>query len=126
MKQEKKNKVGRPRTTIDDLPEDWKSIVMDCGQRGGSEVEARCLLGISSTGWYTLLEDSVEFSETVAKASSLCQVWWEKNGQRLAIEGGGNATIWIFNMKNRFGWSDKQQIDQSIKSEPASLKIEMI
>lgn len=24
-----------------------------------------------------------------------------------------NSTVWIFNMKNRFGWRDKQEIEQT-------------
>jgi len=28
--------VGRPRTTGEDLPQDWKQIIMDCGQEGGT------------------------------------------------------------------------------------------
>lgn len=39
---------------------------------------------------------------------------WEKIGKDLAqgkIEG--NATSYIFNMKNRYGWADKQVIEQT-------------
>ena len=34
-----KRPVGRPRTTVDDLPQDWEQIIMDCGQEEGSAVE---------------------------------------------------------------------------------------
>jgi len=107
----KKRDVGRPRTTVDDLPKDWKQIIMDCGQEGGSAVEMRCLLGIAQTAWETLLKDSEDFRVTVKAAQDLCQVWWERVGRGMATGDDGNATVWIFNMKNRFGWRDKQEID---------------
>lgn len=103
--------VGRPRTTVDDLPESWQDIMRDCGQEGGSAVEARCLLGIGTSAWDTLLEDSEEFRATEKERQALCEVWWERQGRRMTSGGDGNATVWIFNMKNRFGWRDKQEID---------------
>ena len=86
---------------------------MDCGQEGGSAVEVRCLLGIGESGYGTLLEDSAEFRRTVKRAQDLCQVWWERQGRYMATGADGNATVWIFNMKNRFSWHDKQHVDHS-------------
>lgn len=110
-----KRKVGRPRTTTNDLPEDWKQIMLDIGQEGGSAVEARCMLGISESAWRTLLEDSDEFRSTEKTRQALCEIWWERRGREMATGSDGNATVWIFNMKNRFGWRDKQDIDHSSK-----------
>lgn len=111
MSNSEKKPMGRPRTTVNDLPADWKQIIMDCGQEGGSAVEMRCLLGIGQTAWETLLKDSSEFQLTVKAAQDLCAVWWERRGRDMATGKDGNATVWIFNMKNRFGWRDKQEVD---------------
>ena len=94
---------------MDDLPDDWKDIVIDCGQEGGSEVEMRCLLGIGDSAWYTLMEDSDDFRRTIKQARALCEVWWERQGRKMAAGADGNATVWIFNMKNRFRWRDKPE-----------------
>lgn len=102
-----KRPVGRPRTTVDDLPEDWQDIMRDCGQEGGSAVEARCLLGIGESAWGTLLEDSDEFRQAENQRQMLCQVWWERQGRKMTAGGPGNAAVWIFNMKNRFGMRDQ-------------------
>lgn len=108
---EEKRPVGRPRTTVNDLPDDWQTIMRDCGQRGGSAVEARCLLGIGDSAWATLLKDSEEFRQTEKERQMLCEVWWETRGREMAEGNEGNATVWIFNMKNRFGWRDRHDIN---------------
>jgi len=115
-----KKKLGRPRTTVDDLPTNWKDIMIECGQEGGSAVEVRCLLGIAQSAWETLLEDSEDFRLTEKKRQALCEVWWERQGRRMTTEGQGNATVWIFNMKNRFGWRDKTEHD--LTSSDGSMK----
>ena len=107
------NKVGRPRTTVDDLPDDWQQTMLMIGQDGGSAVEVRCELGIGISAWETLLDDSDEFRETEKQRKALCEVWWERQGRKMATGDQGNATVWIFNMKNRFGWRDKIDVDNT-------------
>jgi len=118
-----KRKIGRPRTATDDLPIGWQKTMINCGSEGGSAVEVRVLLGISTSAWETLLTDSAEFRETEKAARDLCNVWWEKNGRKLAIEGGGNSAIWIFNMKNRFGWRDKAEDGDRESDKPAPTQV---
>jgi len=109
------NPIGRPRTTVNDLPDGWQDIVMMLGQEGKSAVQIRCKLGIGMSAWETLLEDSDEFRETIKNAKDLCECWWEDRGQEMTKGDGGNATVWIFNMKNRFGWKDKTEMEHTGK-----------
>lgn len=109
-----KRPVGRPRTTLEDLPDGWEDIIMEAATEGASALEIRCLLGIGDSAWETLLADYEEFRLTVKNAKSVCEVWWEKQGRKMTTgESGGNATVWIFNMKNRFGWKDKTEAEIS-------------
>lgn len=103
-------RMGRPRTTVKDLPDNWIAIMREASQDGASAVELRCLLGIGDSAWETLIEDDEDFHRTVKECKALCQVWWERQGRKMSVgEADGNATVWIFNMKNRFGWGDGSQ-----------------
>lgn len=106
-----KRSVGRPRTTVNDLPPEWGSMMHEAAQEGASAVEIRCILGIGDSAWETLIEDDPDFHRTVKECKDLCQAWWERQGRKMSSgESDGNATTWIFNMKNRFGWRDKTEL----------------
>lgn len=68
--------------------------------------------------WLKVHED---FSDSQKVASDKCRLFWEKLGINEIMnvseyQGGSkslNSTVWIFNMKNRFGWRDKQEIEQT-------------
>ena len=56
-----------------------------------------------------------EFPEdfrTIKKARRKRQLFWEQMGidGAMGLIDGFNATTWIFNMKNRFGWHDNKEI----------------
>jgi hypothetical protein len=56
-----------------------------------------------------------EFSEAVKIGKALCATWWEKVSRTNAVEGGGNATLCIFGLKNMAPdeWREKQEIEHS-------------
>jgi len=121
---EEKRPVGRPRTTLEDLPQNWEQIMVDVGQEGGSKVETMCMLGIGDSAWDTLLANHEEFRLAERKRKLLCEMWWERQGRKMAVGADGNATVWVFNMKNRFGWRDKH--DHDLTSSDGSMKPQII
>lgn len=56
------------------------------------------------------------FSEAKKIAFSKCRCWWEKagiSGLWGSKDSTFNAAVWIFNMKNRFKWTDKVEVESS-------------
>ena len=104
--------AGRPKKNLDVLNEGWQDRLIQLGKDGASDVELRAELDISEDLWYRWMDEEPEFSQTVKKARMFCQIWWERQGRKMTTgEAQGNATTWIFNMKNRFRWTDRVEQD---------------
>ncbi len=60
---------------------------------------------------YTWLEVHPEFLDAKKLATAKSMKWWEGQGVKgLWTEEGGaklNTGVYVFNMKNRFGWADQ-------------------
>lgn len=106
---------GRPKDeVIDRLKEGWQARFLEMGKEGCSDVEIRAEFGISQDLWERWLAEDQEFSVTAKAAKAACHAKWEQMGRKMAFgQAEGNPTTWIFNMKNRFGWRDKQDIEHS-------------
>lgn len=62
---------------------------------------------------YDWVKSHPEFSDAKKRGDAVCLDFWEE----AAIESmhdpkGLNTALWIFNMKNRFGWRDVQEIEE--------------
>jgi hypothetical protein len=52
-------------------------------------------------------KEAFEKSRVFWEEAALKGLWNDKDGPQL------NNTIWIFNMKNRFGWKDKVEVEET-------------
>jgi len=108
---------GRPKKTLEDLPKDWDKGVFELAEQGASDVELRVYLNISPDLWYRFLKEEPKFSETIKRCSEVCEVWWQKQGRLNLRDKEFSPTLWYMNMKNRFGWADKKEVDHTTGGE---------
>ena len=110
---EEKRPVGRP-TLYDPALCDK---VIELGKLGKSVEQIASILGFSLRTFYIWRDAHEEFLHAMEDAKQYEQYWWEEQMQ-LAATGenpDANATLFIFNMKNRFhqDWKDNRQLDHT-------------
>ena len=102
---------GRPLIKLSDLPKDWEETIINLSKDGASIVELAVALDISRTTLYCLSEREPYFLNTIKRCKRYCEAWWVREGRTNLKGGDFSYTGWYMNMKNRFGWSDKKEID---------------
>lgn len=120
MSEEKKGR-GRPKEPFKPW-DNWKEDIISLYSEGASDVEVRGLIiektedrdSLTWDLWDRWLAEEKVFSETIKKGRGFCQIWWEKNGRTNLKESSFNATLWYMNMKNRFKWADRHDINADV------------
>ena len=110
----------RPEGRPTDYREGYPELLEDhMGQ--GYTYEAFCgRVGVCKQTLYTWEQKYPEFLDAKNRGLEKGRMFWE----RLGLGGAAgaiknfNAAVWIFTMKNRFGWRDRHEIDATIKFEP--------
>jgi len=80
---------------------------------GASIASFAAEIGVARSSITEWADKHEEFSVAVKIGKAKCAAWWERVGRKNAVEGGGNATLVIFGLKNMAGeeWREKQEID---------------
>ena len=112
------DKVGRPKDGVSTLPNGWYDSVLELYSEGASDVEVKALIyswrgSFSNDLWERWLLEEAQFSETIKNGKIISEAWWAKNGRTNLVNKDFNYTGWYMNMKNRFGWADKVQQENS-------------
>jgi hypothetical protein len=111
-----KNKVGRPRKTLNDLPANWRLITQEMGREGHFDVDLRVRLGITKETFYQLMENQPEFNEAVNEFRELSQNWWNSIPKKSFKDGSSkniNSNLYSLIMRNRFkdDWNAERKVD---------------
>jgi DNA-binding XRE family transcriptional regulator len=105
--------MGRP-TKYD--PEKMIPIILDLMNVGASKTEVACALGITRETMNQWEKDPEKeaCSDAIKQGELLSQTWWEREGRINLKDKDFSSTLWYMNMKNRFGWADKQEVKQQV------------
>ncbi len=105
--------------------------------KGGLSFESFAgTIGVHRDTLYEWRDKHREFSDAKKLGDSLSLLWWEKlgkaamvgepivtpDGRRVSFENF-NTTMWIFAMKNRHGWRDRQEVDMKATVKTNSITI---
>lgn len=81
--------------------------------QNGEAVEEVCAdWDISKETFFQWVKHKPEFAEAYSRARMKSVAWWIRLGKDGAIGNKQvNPAIWIFNMRNRAGWTDKVETE---------------
>lgn len=110
----KSKKMGRPSKY---KPEFCQMLIVHMEQ-GYSFETFSAIIGVDRDTLYEWAKVYEEFSDSKKQAFIKCQLFWEKmgiDGLWGNKEASFNTGVWVFNMKNRFGWKDRTEVEETPK-----------
>lgn len=112
MSKEDKNKGGRPLKyeNVEDVEKVINDYFKECDKKQIPYTVSGLAYALNMSRQSLLnYENKEKFFDTIKKAKDKIEVQLEEN----ALLGRYNTTFTIFNLKNNYGWQDKQEIDST-------------
>jgi hypothetical protein len=97
--------------------------VIDLMSEGASIEELVLELGICKQTIYNWQQEHPDFLDAIKTGVELSEGWWKREGRKALRDKDFSYTGWYMNMKNRFGWADKQQTDITTGGEKINVQI---
>ncbi len=86
--------------------------VIELLKEGASIEEIGLELNCGYKTVYEWMERHPDFAQAIKTGRDYSKGWWYKQGRIALREKEFSPTLWYMNMKNRFGWTDKQEVHQ--------------
>jgi len=113
MNKKRKEPFGRPTK----YKQEYCEMLIEHMSRGYSFESFAGFLGVARASIYEWEQKNKDFSDAKAIAFEKSRYFWESASVEHLIEKPHgkklNNTNWVFNMKNRFGWTDKTEIESN-------------
>jgi hypothetical protein len=96
---------------------EYCELLIEHMDTGGSFESFAADLNVCRQTLYDWTEAHPEFLDTKKRAEAKALRYFERLGDDMmkGLIEKGNSTVWIFNMKNRFKWTDRHEITKDVK-----------
>ena len=97
---------------------EFSDLLMKHMQQGLSFESFAAVVGVHRDTLYEWVKQNPRFSDTLKMGREASLLHWEKVGM-MGMHGkikGFNAAVYIFNLKNRFGWTDNFDFNGRLKT----------
>ena len=91
---------------------------------GKSVTQFAAMIGVSRSTVYEWAEHHAAFSDALSRGKEAGQAYWETELQGMMYSREANAPLVKLYFANRFGWTDKQEVDN--KSSDGSMTPKVI
>jgi transposase len=102
--------AGRPSKYNPDF---CNTVIGEMAQ-GSSIEELQLVLKVHKDTIYEWAKEYPDFSDALKRGKALSEAWWREVGRVNLKDDKFNYTGWYMNMKNRFGWKDKQEVESQV------------
>lgn len=85
----------------------WAKDLMAMYREGYSDAEVAAAMNISMRQFNGMLTDNPTFSKLVEFGRTLSLAWWEGQARKNVGNKNFNYSVWALTMKNKYGWADK-------------------
>jgi hypothetical protein len=134
------NEGGAPIKGLDFLWDGWYNDILNKYSEGASDVEIKAMiirkakkplegkkgLRMSNDLWDRWMRDYEEFSETITHGKIFSEAYLNELGRDNLQNKNFNYQGWYMQMKNRFGWMDKQHTDITSQGEKITPPIQWV
>lgn len=104
---------------VKDRP-NWEELA-EAYANGESDVEIAKRLNITISHFMQLYEENPAFATFVDRGRTLAQAWWYEQGRTNLWNKAFNTSLWVFQLKNKYGWADKIDTNDTTDKDPVNL-----
>lgn len=88
----------------------WATKLIELYSQGYSDAEVAAEMKITIKEYYKQISENPTFSKLVEFGRTLSMAWWEGQARKNLSNKSFNTPLWVFNMKNKFGWADRTEV----------------
>lgn len=89
---------------------EWAAKLIELYTQGYSDAEVAAEMKITIREYYKQIAENSTFAKLVEFGRTLSLAWWEGQARKNISNKSFNTPLWVFNMKNKFGWADRTEV----------------